>query len=95
MMIFFAIFVDALQAFLTLIIVGLFLNPIIDIMVAMLFSMWFSHHGVSMMSLKNIGPFLGTVVAEFIPVISALPIWTGGIMLTIARNRVKEVVSGR
>jgi hypothetical protein len=93
MMILCALCVDGAQAILTFLLIGFFLNPIIDIFVAILFAMWFSHHGVSMMSTKNIGPFLATVVAEFIPGISALPVWTGGVALTIMRNRVKEAVS--
>ena len=92
MMVFMALLVDGTQGFLSWILVGFFVNPIIDVCVAMMFGIWFSHHGVSMMSAKNIAPFLGTIVGEFLPFISALPLWTFYIIFALIRNRVKTTV---
>lgn len=87
LMVLFALVVDGIQAFLTLIIIGLFVNPVINLMVAPLFSIWFSHYGEGMMSRKNFAPFMGTAVAEFIPALNAFPLWTGFVCFTIGRNR--------
>src|SRR3990167_1202232 len=85
-----ALLIDGLQFLLTIIIIGFLINPIISIMATMLFGIWMSHHGVSMMSSKYALRFLGTIVGETI--LGTLPIWTVTVAVTVFEGRVKEVI---
>jgi len=91
MMIAVALLIDGIQFLLTLIyFIGLIINPFISICATMIFGIWLSHLGVSMMAPKRVGRFLGTIVGE--TVLGSIPIWTFSIVLTVIESRVKEVV---
>lgn len=64
-----ALLIDGLQAFLTLIVIGIVVNPIISIAAA--FAL-----GTS----KNEGRILATLAAEVVPGVNALPIWTMSVL---------------
>lgn len=90
MMIAIALLIDGIQFLLTLIFIGFLVNPFISICATMLFGIWLSHLGVSMMAPKRVGRFLGTIVGE--TVFGTLPIWTFSIVFTVIESRVKEVI---
>lgn len=92
MMVIVALIIDGIQALLTFILIGFLVNPVISVCAAMVFGIWFSHHGMSMMSPKNIAPFLGTMLGEFTPVINAFPVWTGFVIFKVIRSKAKEIV---
>ena len=81
-----AVFIDAIQAFLTLIFIGIIFNPIIGFMSGILFGIWFSHHNISLVG-KHPFRFFGTILLEFLPIVSALPGWSVLVSTTIAKER--------
>jgi hypothetical protein len=66
-----------------------FLDFIIDIPAAMIFGMWFSHYGVSVVQKRPLG-FFGTVLAKFIPFIDLIPFWTYFVVTTIRQSRTEN-----
>ena len=80
-MIGFAVLVDAAAPFLA----GGLLGFIIDIPAGIIFVMWFSHYGVSVMHPSRVGWFLGTAGIELTP-LSALPVWTFTITKLVLRE---------
>ena len=89
MMIAVAFIFDAVGALLDLLLLGAFMSPVIDFVAAMVFGMWFSANGVSLMSHKRFLGFAATIVVEFFPFINSLPAWTGFIVYSIIKNRAK------
>src|SRR5579863_5599981 len=63
-----------------------FLDFIVDIPAAMIFSIWFAHYGVSLVQKRPLG-FFGTVLAKFIPLIDLIPFWTYFVVTTIRQSR--------
>lgn len=86
MLLSFAVFIDALQFILELMLVGLLLDSVIDIFATFIFGIWFSHYGVSLMKKNPLG-FLGTSIAKFIPFTEMFPLWTLYVWLTIRSER--------
>jgi predicted PurR-regulated permease PerM len=82
-----AVLVDVFQ-FLLLIIpfVGWLIGWMASIIATFAFGIWFSHHGVSMMDPKRVLRFLATTLAEFIPVINGIPVWTVTITYTVLQE---------
>jgi len=82
-----AVLVDITQFLLVLIpFVGWLLGMVLSIVASFLFGIWFSHHGVSLMSSKRVLGFLGTMVGEWIPFISAAPFWTCLVAFTVIQE---------
>ena len=81
--------VDTIQIVLSLILIGLIVNPIINIFVSITFVVWLHAIGVHMGSATTITRLLGTIVGEFIPIVNTLPLWTGFILTTVLANRFK------
>jgi hypothetical protein len=81
-----ALFVDGVQAILTLSWFGIILNPIISLGAAYIFNRWFKIYGIHLFSKDNMGLFWGTIAAELIPFFDALPVWTTSVAITLVRN---------
>ncbi|OGG51013.1 hypothetical protein A2763_00205 [Candidatus Kaiserbacteria bacterium RIFCSPHIGHO2_01_FULL_54_36] len=82
-----AIVIDSFQFLLDLIpFVGWALAWFVSIVAALVFGIWLSHHDVSMMHHKRALRFLGTMLGEFIPVVNAIPLWTGSITYTVIQE---------
>ena len=92
MMIAVALVIDGIQAILTFLLIGFIVNPLIScFLVAPLFAGWFLLHKVSVLSLKNVGPFFGTLFAE--NVLGVFPFWTGFVILTCIRSKAKAAIA--
>lgn len=86
-----AVFVDLAQFLITLlaaiplvgIIIVAVINPIISFAASMIFGIWCSHLGMSLMNGKRVLGFLGTLGAEVIPFIDSFPWWTCLIAYTV------------
>lgn len=88
-----AIVIDSIQALLTPLWIGLLINPVISVGAAYIFNRWFKIYGINMFSKDNMGIFYGTIAAELIPFFDALPVWTTGVIVTLVRNRTKNLPS--
>lgn len=85
-----ALLADAIQALIDLldltgvgIIVDLIVNNGVNIVAVLAFYLWLKMLNVSFVDPKRALRFFGTWPIESIPIIGALPVWTGGIILTI------------
>jgi len=79
-----ALLIDSVQTLLTLVLIGPFVNWLISIFAWMTFFLWFLLKGVKFTNNpKKIFTFMGGSLAEFIPIIASLPIWTCTITMTI------------
>lgn len=62
-----------------------------DIFAAILFGIWFSHQGISILTKRPIG-FLGTILGEFVPGLNMAPFWTFFVATTLAKERAESAV---
>jgi len=97
MMISTAIIVDGIQAFLTIIFIGPFVNWLISIFAWMTFFLWFALKGIKFTNNpKRVFTFMGGSLLEIIPGIATLPAWTATITITIltikAEKKVKNIL---
>ncbi|MEY4602310.1 MAG: hypothetical protein RL292_251 [Candidatus Parcubacteria bacterium] len=83
--------IDAVQAFLLLFAIGAVLNTFISIFMVFVFFLWFMMHGVSFVSPKRLMGMGGGFLVELIPVLDALPAWTGAVLYTISTTKIAEV----
>jgi len=96
-----AVITDILQSLVDLlvfipavgIILSFVLGVIIDISAMIIFGMWFSILGVSLVGRYPLG-FLGTSILEIIPLLNILPGWTMFVTLIIIEERIKGRSSG-
>lgn len=89
-----ALAVDGAQALLTPTGVGVLINPALGVGAGLFFNSWFNRYGIRLMSRQNAGFFAGTFLFEMLPIINTLPLWTGSVILTLARNH-KRIRRGR
>ncbi|TSC70551.1 MAG: hypothetical protein CEO12_272 [Parcubacteria group bacterium Gr01-1014_46] len=92
LMIFTALFFDALQALIGWIpMVGNVISDVISIFVFMTFLLWFHMYGVKMMTPKRFTSLgLGGVI-EMIPYVNLLPAWTLVVIYLIGTTKIKEL----
>jgi len=86
-----AIFFDLIQFFLAFIpIIGFILNKLISIIAGLTFWLWFTLKGVGGTSKWISG---GATLFELLPIpfLSALPMFTGGIIAIMVKDRVKSI----
>jgi hypothetical protein len=87
-MILFAFVIDAIQFALTLIpFVGWVFALIVGFLAAMIFGIWCSHLGISLMDSKRSFGFLGTILGELVPFINGMWWWTVFISYTVITER--------
>ena len=67
--------IDAIQIVLEWLVIGIFINWIIDIFVGMSFALYLQLRGQSIVNPKRLLGLVGTFVAEMIPVLDQLPLW--------------------
>jgi len=68
--------IGLIQIVLEWLIIGLFINPFIDIFVGMSLALYLQLRGQSMASPKRLFGLLGTFFGEMMPVVAELPLWT-------------------
>ncbi len=85
-----ALLYDAAQAFLDLILIGLVVNWILDIWAWLTFFIWFKLRGVSFTNPKRAISFNGGFIAELIPAINALPIWTAVVIILVITVKTED-----
>ncbi|MEA2112713.1 MAG: hypothetical protein U9P50_01945 [Patescibacteria group bacterium] len=86
-----AILIDSIQALLTMILIGPFVNWMISIFAWMTFFLWFILKGVRFTSNpKRVFTFLGGSLLEAVPIIATLPVWTAVISTTIFTMRAER-----
>lgn len=88
-----ALFIDGIQALLTLSWFGIVLNPLISLGTAYILNRWFKIYGIHMFSKDNMGLFYGTIAAELIPFFDALPVWTTSVVVTLVKNHSNKIQS--
>lgn len=94
LMVFTALFFDALQAVIGWIpAVGNILAACINAFAFMTFSFWFYMNGIKMMRPQRIIAMLGAGVIELIPYLNLLPAWTFAVVYLIGTTKVKEFAS--
>lgn len=80
--------IDFFQFLLTFVpFVGWLVTPIVSICAALLFGIWFSHLGISMLDPKRMLGTFGTMLGEMTPIINASPMWTARVAYTIITER--------
>ena len=62
------------------------INPLITFVASMVFGIWGSHLGMSLLSPKRALGFSGTILLELIPIFDDLPGWTVYIAYTVFRE---------
>jgi len=67
--------IDLIQMVLEWLIIGLFINWIIDMFVGMSFALYLQLRGQSLANPKRLFGLIGTFFAELIPVVDELPLW--------------------
>ncbi len=87
----FAVFIDVLQAILTFLLIGIVLNPAIDILASLVFSMLLASHGGGLFKRRAIS-MIFTAIGEFIPVVNALPLWTAFAFYTVFMDRARTTI---
>lgn len=92
MMGFIAVIIDGVQALLNFLLIGVIINPFINIVAAMMYGIWFSHHNMSVMSTKTAMPFFATILGEFVPLINTLPMWSGFIVFAMVTRKIRDVI---
>lgn len=75
--------VDGAQMLLSLTFFGMFVTPFITACAGIMFALWFSHHGITMMDPKRALAYGATLLGEVIPPFNMLPIWTLSVCLTL------------
>ncbi len=92
MLIALALMIDGLQALLTILIIGVVINPLLNILVSIAFALMLGTHGGGLVKRRAIS-MTTTAIAEFMPIINALPVWTFFTIYTVFMDRLKHVVS--
>ncbi len=87
-----ALMVDGLQALLTILIIGVVINPLLNILVSIAFALMLGTHGGGLVKRRAISMTM-TAVAEFMPIFNALPVWTCFTIYTVLMDRLKHAVS--
>jgi len=86
-----ALLIDGTQAFLTLILIGPFVNWLISIFAWMTFFLWFMLKGIKFTkNPKKIFTFMGGSLMEIIPIVASLPAWTATITTIIFMERAEN-----
>ncbi|MCK5021856.1 MAG: hypothetical protein KAR54_01235 [Candidatus Pacebacteria bacterium] len=87
-MVIIAFLIDGIQGFLTLILIGPFVNWLISIFAWLTFFLWFAIKGVRFSKdTKSLLMFTGGGLMEVIPLIASLPGWTITIISLVTRNK--------
>jgi hypothetical protein len=88
-MIIVALFIDAIQLILTLLLIGVFICPVISVVSYFVFWVWFKMLGVSFLgSPKKFGTMGATIVGEIF--LSFLPVFTAGITTVIVMTKAED-----
>lgn len=86
-----AAFIDFVQFLLTLLIIGIIINPLISVIAFILFWSWFSLNGVKFFSgvkgIARFGIMSWTFLSELVPLLNAMPGWTVGVTMTYLSAR--------
>jgi hypothetical protein len=90
LMIITALAYDAVQAFLDWILIGLVVNWILDIWAWLTFFIWFKLRGVSFANPKRAISLNGGFIAELIPAVNALPIWTAAVIIMVITVKTED-----
>ncbi len=86
-----AILADGIQVFLTLILIGPFVNWLISIFAWLTFFFWFYLKGVNFTNNpKKIFTLAGGSLLEALPIIASFPIWTLTISTTIFMDKAES-----
>jgi hypothetical protein len=85
----FGLFIDFIQFVLGLLIIGEFLDSAIDVFAGIVFTFMLSHHGGKILSRRMVS-LVTTAIAEFIPIVNLLPLWTLFAIYTIVMDKVRH-----
>lgn len=85
-----ALFYDALQALLTIILMGWLITPI----AFLTFYLWFKLHGITFMTPKRGGSMALGFLIEIFPLTSWLPAWTAVVSFIALDSKIKKIAPG-
>ncbi len=84
--------IDLVQVGLDLLIIGLVLNPGIDIIVGMSIPFYLKIRGEEIGDAKSIGTFIGTFLLKLIPGVDDLPLWTLDGIIFMFKSKSNEII---
>jgi hypothetical protein len=91
-MIMFALFIDAIQALLTLLpIIGWILAPVAGVAGLIIFYFWLKNYGIKFSSPRQAKRLVVGFIVEMIPLLNALPTWTLAITLIVMKEKAKNL----
>ncbi|MBI2096253.1 MAG: hypothetical protein HYT43_01305 [Candidatus Taylorbacteria bacterium] len=83
-----ALVIDGVQILLDLLVAGVAINRVVDIVVGVLFALWFLFIDPKILTnTRVLAAFFGTLVGEAIPLVDAAPLWTLDICYVIWQTR--------
>lgn len=82
---------DLVEFVLAVLAIGLILNRIITIIEYFIYILWFSVNKISFTSPKTLKKLGGSFIAEIIPFLGALPMFTVGVYMTIKSSREEDL----
>ena len=89
--------IDLVQVLLEWLVVGLFINPFVDIFVGMSLALYLQLRGQSLANPKRLFVLIGSFLGEMVPGVDELPLWgLDGIfnMVISKSNKILEAVPG-
>ena len=86
-----AVMIDLIQVGLEWLVIGLAINPFIDIFVGMTLAFYFWVRGVKMDE-KKILALLGAFLGEMLPIIDEFPLWTGDVLATMVLDKADKIL---
>lgn len=89
LMVFLAVVIDLAQIILDFILIGLVVNRLIDILVLILYFVWFRANKVSFTKMRAL-IFFGLGFVEFLPALDAFPLWTIDIIAVIITVKMED-----
>ena len=84
-----ALFFDMLQWLLAFV----FMDWLVGFFAFLTFLLWFKIHGMKFMTPKRIATMGGAFIIEIVPILSALPAWTGAVVILILDYKAKKLLA--
>ena len=83
-----ALFFDVLQWLLAFV----FMDWLVSIFAFLTFFVWFKLYGMKFMTPKRLATMGGAFIIEIVPILAALPAWTGAVVVLILDYKAKKIL---
>ena len=84
----FGILIDLVQLALTVLMIGVILNPVLDLLAMGIFWLMLWHHGNNVLSRRGLSFGISSVI-EFIPFLDVVPVWTFFAIYTVVMDHIQ------